>query len=95
MQATDRLTTLFEQAKAAHSDAFAHVDGHDPDWSAWYAEWLHPRVSPHLHEPPGVEELGRWLARFAEDHASEGASVPWPRFYAVRLLERCGGPPAR
>jgi hypothetical protein len=37
---TTQLSELLHQAAETHHQVFAIVDGDDPDWATWYADWL-------------------------------------------------------
>ena len=80
---------LLAEAGSDHHRAFAESDGADPEWPAWYANWLLDR----LPETPPVEEshLADLLAEAAQTHAASGSSEAWPRYYARFLLERLEG----
>jgi hypothetical protein len=92
----DTLAALLREAARAHHHAFAHTDGVDPDWAAWYAAFLLPRL-----EDEGLGDLG-WdraaLARALLDaearHKADSPAVDWPVYYAGRLLARGPGPEA-
>ena len=81
---------LLTEVGPAHHRAFAETDGADPDWPAWYANWLLDRLP---ERPPGVEEsqLADLLAEAAETHTASGSNEAWPRFYARFLLDRLEG----
>ncbi|MEM6634472.1 MAG: hypothetical protein AAF667_01150 [Pseudomonadota bacterium] len=42
---TNELADLLREAGSAHHQAFLAVDGADPDWALWYADYLHPKIS--------------------------------------------------
>jgi len=88
MTTTDDLAQAFQQTAHAHHEAFAAVDGVDPDWPIWYAR----RLQPKLHEVTGVEltepEVVALLLDLDAEHRARGEGQPWPRFYADLTAER-------
>jgi hypothetical protein len=86
------LAARLRDTAAAHHDAFAHVDGEDPEWPAWYAGYLQGLgVGAALP----VEALAALLRDAAAEHEAAADGSPWPEFYA-RLLADAGvaAPPA-
>jgi hypothetical protein len=82
----DSWEELLRQVGPAHHEAFAATDGEDPDWSGWYAVWLHERI------PSGMKinasELAELLRVAAETHTASGDDEEWPVSYARFLSER-------
>jgi hypothetical protein len=95
MTTTDSVTAVADvlhQAAETHHVVYRIVDGDDPDWASWYADWLlelselpqllgRKPVRSHL-----VYELVRLDKEFAERHPDEA----WPKYYARALVERFG-----
>ena len=83
-------TDLLAQAAEEHHVAFAHTDGDDPEWPAWYAGWLRERIPAGAE---GVDEasLARLLEEAAQSYQASGSTAPWPEFYAQFLLEQLEG----
>lgn len=76
---------LLMEAAAAHSDAFLETGGADPEWPLWYATYLAGRL-PAVSDYAGTRsELVFWLVRLADEYQAADSSIPWARFYAVRL----------
>jgi hypothetical protein len=69
------------------------VDGDDPDWASWYADWLiHLSELPQiLGSAPVRGELVWLLVQLDKDYSAAGLDVPWPQWYAQRIVEQLGG----
>ncbi len=76
---------LLLEAAAAHHEAFAAVDGADPEWPLWYATYLVERLPAVSNFAGTRSELVFWLVRLAAEYRETDSSIPWARFYAVRL----------
>jgi hypothetical protein len=83
----DQLTMLFEQTGKAHHEAFAAVDGADPDWPTWYADYLTDKLPPLLSKSFTVSELTVLLTQISKEQALNAPSTPWPRYYANFFVE--------
>lgn len=76
---------LLLETAAAHREAFGESDAVDPEWPLWYATYLVERL-PEVSQFMGSRsELVFWLVRLAEEYQATDSSIPWARFYAVRL----------
>ena len=40
MENTERISALLHEAAETHHVVYRIVDGDDPDWASWYADWL-------------------------------------------------------
>jgi hypothetical protein len=80
------LADLLTETGHAHHKAFLATDGEDPEWPLWYAEYLEPRIVPHLGMQPTRSRLVQCLLNADERHAASEAAEPWSRFYANYLL---------
>jgi hypothetical protein len=95
MSAADRerqIAALLDEASETHHVVYRIVDGDDPDWASWYANWL-LRLSelPQLlgHAPVRsalVYELVALDRRYTDEHPD----TRWQDFYARALIERFG-----
>ena len=81
------LTALFDTAGKAHHEAFASVNGEDPDWPEWYAARLIERFSELTGQAQTVESLGRRLAELEARRQREAPDAAWARYYAERIVE--------
>lgn len=82
------LAELLREAARVHQQAFAGVDGGDPDWPLWYASYLLERL--RLRFGPGLtrSDLVATLVLAAEDHARQAPDSEWAVYYARFLTER-------
>jgi hypothetical protein len=73
------------------------VDGDDPDWASWYAEWLRDlsELPQILGAAPVRSELVWLLVTLDQEYTKAGPSTPWPRWYAERMLEHFATPPGQ
>ena len=85
----DRLAGILHEAAETHHRVYRIVDGADPDWASWYADWL---IS--LSELPTVvgttpvrSELVYLLVRLDKDYAARPHDESWEAYYATRILE--------
>ena len=88
--AADRVAALLHEAGETHHLVYRIVDGDDPDWASWYADWL-IRLS-ELEEVLGVKvvrsELVWMLVSLDKEYAAGDPGTPWPQWYAERIVER-------
>jgi hypothetical protein len=84
----DKLTTLFDEAGKAHHAAFAAVDGADPDWPIWYAEYLMDKLPSLLGATFTKSELVYLLVRLSKEQALHAPGTKWPRYYAKFFVEQ-------
>lgn len=83
---TERLATLLRETAKAHHAAFAAVNGEDPDWAIWYADYLHPKIESFRF---GITKahLVECLLKADLEHAARGEGRDWAEFYAALFLE--------
>ena len=69
---------LLHEAAETHHVVYRIVDGDDPDWASWYADWLldHSELPQLLGGTPVRSHL---------------VYERWEDWYAERLLEHFGG----
>ena len=84
-QSEAAIEQLLTEAAAAHHEAFQDSDGADPEWPLWYATYLSERLPAVSNFTGTRSELVFWLVRLADEHQAADSSIPWARFYAVRL----------
>jgi hypothetical protein len=89
-EAADRIAALLQEAGETHHLVYRIVDGDDPDWASWYADWL-IRLS-ELEEILGIKlvrsELVWLLVGLDKDYTATAPGTPWPQWYAGRIVER-------
>ena len=93
-QAT-RIAALLHEAGETHHLVYRIVDGDDPDWASWYADWLinlseMPQI---LGTTPVRSELVWLLVTLDKDYTEASPDLDWPRWYAERIIERLGRQP--
>jgi hypothetical protein len=84
----DALAALLTETSEAHHQAFADVDGEDPEWPMWYADFMIDRLSELLHAPLTRSELICILLNLSRLQPAEAPDVSWQEYYADYLIER-------
>ena len=81
---------LLHEAGETHHRVYRIVDGDDPDWASWYADWLLKlsELPSLLGRAPVRSHLVHALVQYDRDF--EGAGAEWEENYARRLLEEFG-----
>lgn len=85
---TTQVATLFREVGEAHHEAFSEVDGADPDWPIWYADYMHKRLCTLLQASFTRSELVYLLVRAERELALEAPGAEWSRYYARFLVGR-------
>src|SRR5262245_38186156 len=87
--AAARIATLLHEAAETHHTVYRIVDGEDPDWASWYADWL-----LNLSELPdlvGVRPVRSHLVHALVELDRDASGMGrWEDAYAAGLLERFG-----
>ena len=88
MKKEDTLAKILGSAGKAHHQAFIEVDGHDPEWPQWYAQFLLSETK-FSHYVPKVDEstLAHLLEMLDHQYKSESPKQRWPHYYASKLLK--------
>jgi hypothetical protein len=86
------VAALLQEVGETHHRVYRIVDGEDPDWASWYADWLIqlselPRL---LGAAPVRSELVWLLVLLDKEYARTGPDTPWPQWYAQRVVEQLG-----
>jgi hypothetical protein len=78
---------LLHEASETHHVVFRIVDGDDPDWASWYADWLldHSELPELLGRRPVRSRLVYALVQLDRDYEKSGTSERWEDWYADRL----------
>jgi hypothetical protein len=89
---SEEIATLLHRAAETHHVVYRIVDGDDPDWASWYADWLLelselPRL---LGAKPVRSHLVHALVELDREHAAASTDEPWEAWYARGLAERFG-----
>jgi hypothetical protein len=66
------------------------VDGDDPDWASWYADWLLnlSELPDLLGSRPVRSHLVHALVQLDRDYAAASPDARWEDWYSARLGER-------
>lgn len=86
----DQIAALLHEAAETHHLVYRIVDGEDPDWASWYADWLISlsELPQILGTTPVRSELVWLLVSLDKEYAAAGPELPWPHWYAQRIAER-------
>jgi hypothetical protein len=86
----EQVATLLNEAGETHHRVYRIVDGEDPDWASWYADWLLrlSELPQILGSTPVRSELVWLLVGLDKEYTAESPEMPWPRWYAERIMER-------
>jgi hypothetical protein len=89
---TAGVAAVLHEAAETHHVVYAIVDGEDPDWASWYADWLLSlsRLPELLGSRPIRSELVYELVTLDKAYAAEQTDERWEDGYARRLVERFG-----
>ena len=93
---TTRIAELLHEAGETHHTVYRIVDGDDPDWASWYAEWLInlSELPEILGARPVRSELVWLLVTLDKEYTAASPRVEWPRWYAEQIVARVGAKPA-
>jgi hypothetical protein len=80
---------LLHEASETHHIVWRIVDGDDPDWASWYADWLldHSELPQLLGGAPIRSHLVHALVTLDRDYTAAQSDEPWEDWYAARLAE--------
>ena len=85
-----RIAELLHEAAETHHVVYRIVDGDDPDWASWYADWLLElsELPELLGSKPVRSHLVHALVELDREHAAGGSTDRWQDAYARGLAER-------
>jgi len=83
------IADLLHEAAETHHRVYRIVDGEDPDWASWYADWLIElsELPELLGASPVRSELVYLLVLLDKERTDRPLSEPWDQYYARRLTE--------
>jgi hypothetical protein len=83
---------LLHEAAETHHVVYRIVDGDDPDWASWYADWLVnlSELPQLLGSAPVRSHLVQALVELDRAYAVEPRDERWEDYYARDLIERFG-----
>jgi hypothetical protein len=86
----EKVSALLHEAAETHHVVYRIVDGDDPDWASWYADWLVnlSELPQLLGAAPVRSELVYTLVALDREYAAESPDARWEDWYAERLIER-------
>jgi hypothetical protein len=84
----DQIAALLREAGHAHHQAFLDTDGYDPDWPAWYANHLTPRLPALLEAELPQSELASLLLALDQQLKDSNQGAHWADYYAQELHRR-------
>jgi hypothetical protein len=78
---------LLHEAAETHHVVFRIVDGDDPDWASWYADWLLDlsELPSLLGRVPVRSHLVHALVQLDRDYLASGSAEPWESWYEKGL----------
>ena len=88
-----RIAALLHEAGETHHLVYRIVDGDDPDWASWYADWLInlSELPEILGTKPVPSELVWLLVGLDREYTDRKLDAPWPEFYAERIIAHLAG----
>lgn len=89
---TTRIAELLHEAGETHHRVYRIVDGDDPDWASWYADWLInlSELPELLGAKPVRSELVWLLVGLDKEYTERRPDAPWPQLYAERIVGALG-----
>jgi hypothetical protein len=81
------IAELLHDAAETHNIVYRIVDGDDPDWASWYADWLLElsELPELLGKKPVGSQLVHALVQLDRDYAVAAPDEAWESWYADRL----------
>ena len=85
----DELAELLHDSGETHHIVYKIVEGDDPDWASWYADWLInlSALPTILGTTPVRSELVWKLVDLDKVYVAQAPQEEWERWYAERLLD--------
>jgi hypothetical protein len=85
-----KIAALLHEAAETHHIVYRIVDGDDPDWASWYADWLLDlsELRELLGAKPVRSHLVHALVELDRDFTAGGSTGSWEDAYAASLIER-------
>jgi hypothetical protein len=92
MSDAPNVADLLHEAAETHHVVYRVVDGDDPDWASWYADWLLnlSELPQLLGAAPVRSHLVHALVDLDREYTAEPRDVRWEDWYAERLAARLG-----
>jgi hypothetical protein len=82
------IADLLHEAAETHHVVYRIVDGDDPDWASWYADWLLTlsELPQLLGAAPVRSHLVHALVGLDREYTAQAHDQRWEDWYAERLL---------
>lgn len=89
---TRTVENLLHEAGETHHQVYRIVDGDDPDWASWYADWLIElsELPQLLGTKPVRSELVYMLVKLDKDFTEGSPGGRWEDYYARGLTAHFG-----
>lgn len=86
---SDRVAELLHEAAETHHIVYRIVDGDDPDWASWYADWLLDlsELPDLIGARPVRSHLVHTLVELDRQYSAASPDDRWEDWYAERLAE--------
>lgn len=86
----DRIAELLHEVAETHHVVYRIVDGDDPDWASWYADWLLElsELPQELGTKPVRSHLVHALVELDREYVAASPDERWEDWYARGLRER-------
>ncbi len=86
---TKKISALLHEASETHHVVYRIVDGDDPDWASWYADWLldHSELPEILGKTPIRSHLVYNLVLLDHNFVTQKPSGKWEDYYAAQLVK--------
>jgi hypothetical protein len=90
MRDASSVAALLHEAAETHHVVYRIVDGDDPDWASWYADWLLSlsELPQLLGSTPVRSHLVHALVELDRVYTTESREEGWEDWYAEGLLAR-------
>jgi hypothetical protein len=87
--AAEQVSSLLHEAGETHHRVYRIVDGADPDWASWYADWLISlsELPALLGTKPVRSELVYLLVSLDKQYTAQSLAEPWESYYARQVIE--------
>ena len=89
---TAAIRALLTEVSETHHRVYRIVDGNDPDWASWYADWLInlSELPALLGSAPVRSELVYLLVKLDKAFTAAPLEGGWEAFYAEELARELG-----
>ncbi len=84
---TQQLEKLFQETGKAHHEAFTAMDGVDPEWPIWYADYLVEPLRSRLTAQLTRSRIVYCLIAAEGERQGRALDCPWAEYYARHFVE--------